>query len=456
MLGLDVIRALLSVWTSATSFLLNFWRRVTYETEAVAIDRPVDKFPASPQAIKEAADAFVQSLQTSAVEALASRYNENKACKVLRRLHGSFNVCYFVEFEDGARKTIRIPITPRLHTPWEKLQSEVATLNYLRAQTSIPVPTVCAFGKDAVLTSDATQNQMFLISEYIAGVSLMPDQLANADEITRKRFFLQLFDYLAQLRSLEFQKIGSLMPGISQSPWVGNIISFSSNSLRIQLPSFISARDYMASQYNILRQHISSPVADLSESDSRYELFALHALQGRFESYSLDPELLDDGPFVLHHADLHLCNILVDADLNIQGIIDWEFVNTVPLRLFTPPLWAIHQEPGLDKLSYSFFMELFAAAHEDSRFERLFCEWYGKGEFNEAFHLARMIRHPTAMAEVFAEGFAKKLFANNIEEAEAEFFSQNPEAAIEATRLATQNSRWTQHLKDTGWYELEK
>ncbi len=212
----------------------------------------------------------------------------------------------------------------------------------------------------------------------------------------------------------------------------------------------------MISQYNILRQHANIPAADYSEADSRYELFALDALQKLFEKFSLDSDLSDDEPFVLHHADLHLCNILVDDDLNIQGIVDWEFANIVPLQLFTPPLWAIHQETGLDKLSYSFFMELYAAAIENSRFEGLFREWYGKAEFNEAFYFARIIRHPTDMTEVFAKCFAKKLFATNIEEAESDFFVQNPEAAVEAKQIAAQNSRWTQHLKDTGMFNSEK
>lgn len=129
---MDLIRAVLSAWTSARSFLFAFWRRVIiYGTQVVGIKRAVDQFPAPPKAIKAAAEAFIQALQTSAVEALASRYNKNEACKVFRRLHGSFNVCYFVEFEDGTRWTIRIPITPRLHKPWEKVQSEVATLKYV-------------------------------------------------------------------------------------------------------------------------------------------------------------------------------------------------------------------------------------------------------------------------------------------------------------------------------------
>lgn len=130
---MDFIRALMSVWTSARSFIFAFWQRLLSASETIGdVGRgAAQHFPPAPKAVKDAADAFIESLQTSAVEALASRHNHGKPCKVSHRLHRSFNVCYFVEFEDGLSWTVRIPITPRLHSPWEKLQSEVATLRYV-------------------------------------------------------------------------------------------------------------------------------------------------------------------------------------------------------------------------------------------------------------------------------------------------------------------------------------
>lgn len=45
------------------------------------------------------------------------------------------------------------------------------------------------------------------------------------------------------------------------------------------------------------------------------------------------------GPFVLMHGDLGPYNILVDANLNILSILDWEWSRTVPIQLFVPPSW---------------------------------------------------------------------------------------------------------------------
>ncbi|KAJ6783118.1 hypothetical protein PWT90_08807 [Aphanocladium album] len=458
---MEFLRALLSVWTSARSFMLAIWRRLRYAANLIDVERGADRFPLAPKAVKAAVDAFIQSLQTEAIEALASRYNDGKPCKVFSRLYGSFNVCYFVEFEDDMRWTVRIPITPRLCDPWEKVQSEVATLQYVHSQTSIPVPKVRAYGNDAFLTADKTQTQTFLISDFIDGVPLMPVRLLKADVVTRTAFFRQLFDYLAQLRCLEFQKLGSLMPAATPTPSVGSMLSFSANSLRFQLPSFTSAKDYILSQYKILQLQAHSPVQDCSESDSQYELFALHAFKASFNKFALESDDLVDEPFVLNHPDLHLGNILVDGDMKILGIVDWEFAHVVPLRLFTPPLWAIHQQPGLEELSRWFSTELGAAALEEARFAQLYSEWFGRAPFNEAFYLARVIRHPTDLTQVFAKYFVRTKMGDGLEGdmvermriAESEFFEKHPDAASEATRIAAQNARWTRYLHQSGLYE---
>ncbi|TQV98062.1 Protein kinase-like domain [Cordyceps javanica] len=450
---MDLLRVLLSVWTSARSFVLAIWRRLKYRRKIVDVECSGDEFPPAPKALKEAANAFIQALQPEAIEALASHHNDGKPCKIFYRLFGSFNVCYFVQFEDGVPWTIRIPIMPRLFQPWDKVQSEVATLNYIRSQTSIPVPKVYAFGNDAILTADKTQSQIFLISEFIDGVPLMPDRLLNADAATRTAFYRQLFDYLAQLRCLEFEKPGSLTLAVTPTASVSNVRSFATNSLRLQLPSFTSAKDYILSQYKVLQHQVYSPVQDYSESDIRYELFALHTFKQFFDEFARHSEAFVDEPFVLNHPDLHLYNILVDSDMTIVGIIDWEFAHAVPLRLFTPPLWAIYQQPGLEQLSHWFCTELDAAASEEARFAQLFREWYGRAVLNEAFYLARVIRHPTELTGAFERLWARKEQGNDMEKAESEFFFSHPEVASEATRLAAQNARWTRYLHESGMQE---
>lgn len=44
-------------------------------------------------------------------------------------VNGSFNVCFFVEFSaDEPKWVVRVPIEPAVNNPWDKLLSEVTTM----------------------------------------------------------------------------------------------------------------------------------------------------------------------------------------------------------------------------------------------------------------------------------------------------------------------------------------
>lgn len=61
----------------------------------------------------------------------SSHHPAKKACTLFQStLYGSYNVCYFVEFEGtGERWTVRVPIRPCLtHRGRSKLASEVTTM----------------------------------------------------------------------------------------------------------------------------------------------------------------------------------------------------------------------------------------------------------------------------------------------------------------------------------------
>ena len=78
--------------------------------------------------IVRAGDVFVESLLSSQIEALASRHNSGRSCRVVGRDRGSYNACFFVKFDSEEEWVVRIPIEPAVHRPWEALLSEVATI----------------------------------------------------------------------------------------------------------------------------------------------------------------------------------------------------------------------------------------------------------------------------------------------------------------------------------------
>ncbi|XWX02082.1 hypothetical protein V2A60_010114 [Cordyceps javanica] len=356
-------------------------------------------------------DRFVGSLRHTKVADLASRYNNGKECRVFHRLYGSFNVCFFVEFEEcGTLWAVRIPIEPRLHKPWEKLQSEATTLKC----QSLP--------------------------RFQSQITYRIADMAEADEATQRRFFLQLIGYLQELRNLEFPAIGSLMPGTGDEPIVGDILSFSADKYQLTLPSCTSAKTYMSSQYDLLVRHVAEPAPDFSVADCRYELFALHTLREPFREFLQGPK--EAGPFVLHHPDLQPCNILVDQELRITGIVDWEFAHTIPLQLFTPPLWVIYPKQNLQQLCFLFVRTLFSQL----QYEELRQQWYDGSKFNLDFFFARLIRHPGDLVAAFAEYLQKHLKSDAVKE-ESDFFERHPEVAVEAEQKPCGTCQWQTYSK---------
>lgn len=107
------------------------------ETSTTKIDGPkarplapnLQTFPATEDQLNQIRKQFIESLDLDAVCALASRFNNGKSCQVVRKARGSFNICFFVEFEqDGPKWVVRVPIESSLDDQWNKLLSEVTTM----------------------------------------------------------------------------------------------------------------------------------------------------------------------------------------------------------------------------------------------------------------------------------------------------------------------------------------
>ncbi|KAH6705777.1 kinase-like domain-containing protein [Verticillium dahliae] len=419
---------------------------------------------------KQSRKRFIKSLDDNAICALASRYNNGKFCRVVGKASGSFNVCVFIEFyEDSAKWIVRIPIEPAFDDAWIKIKSEVATMRYLKLETQVPVPIVHAYGRDVCLTLENERTQMFLITEFIHGCSLNKKLLINAKYEHRTRFFSQLIDILAELRRLEFPAIGSLTPSSDGSPGpdVGPVISMSAVTLRQphhrtlslahRLPHkpFASTVDYMEYQINLISDFISIPVADLTEDDIKEEIAAFFAMKQAIRE--LSGPSADGEPFVLHHQDMRGANIIVDDELNIQGIIDWEFTSTIPRRIFTPPSWITGHDldEGSEETHAEFFDILVKKGQADDRFAKLKQEWYGDGgidQKNPAFCIAHVFRRPPDVLDIFSpldesgESYKEQLSG---------FFTQSVTLTQLVQSRVEQCGRYTEWLKQNDLYITE-
>lgn len=142
-----LIHLVLTPWTLATIYLPRLWGylfhftdapRVTTceintsninEAEVETLGSNAQEFPATEEQEAQVKDSFIESLDLDAICALASRHNDGKPCQVVDRKNGSFNACFFVKFaQDGPEWVVRVPIEPILDNSWDKVLSEVATL----------------------------------------------------------------------------------------------------------------------------------------------------------------------------------------------------------------------------------------------------------------------------------------------------------------------------------------
>lgn len=192
------------------------------------------------------------------------------------------------------------------------------------------------------------------------GQSLTELRLRTASEEQLERFFTQLANILAQLRAQEFDQAGSLTKDSSGQIKPSSLHSVDLNDLQLcgmqqDVPQQPTALAFVECRYKLLRLRRSLLYDDMTEINAQHEVFALEDFQARL--FHLNDPSLNFGPFVLMHGDLRPPNIIVDDDLSITAIIDWQWSSTVPVSFFTPPLWLagthINQEDERYNIAYA-------------------------------------------------------------------------------------------------------
>ncbi|GAB1317840.1 hypothetical protein MFIFM68171_08050 [Madurella fahalii] len=421
------------------------------------------KFPPTAKQIEEGLKAFIDSIDPDAVCKLASLHNSSKACRIFRDpANGSYNVCYFVEFEDGTKWVVRIPLEPYISNIWDKVQSEVATIrSYLQTKTTIPLPRIHAFGRGGIVDEKNPIGHAYIIQSYIPGQSLDILAFRRKGPTQRKYFYSQLVDIFAQLCQQEFPYAGSLMPDPDGGtiPLVGPLLSIQLNELQlqncelsIQPARFASATDFAFHQYHLLDQNYKLPAYKLSREVAELEIFGLADLKKRLSSY-VDNRL----PFVLAHTDLRPSNIIVDESLRIQGIIDWEWASTVPRQFFLPPTWLAGLPPdrvsGVEyQIEYRWFRDALRAGTSESC-RQLASEWDRKLPTRIDLPLAVTLRHHSCFVNAYYRGVFPKFYKGSREYEVNKFFEcdgEDGEFSLDLQQRLRDSERFTHHMEENG------
>lgn len=289
-------------------------------------------------------------------------------------LKGSFNFSFHYSFEDdGPDAIVRFPKPGHVSTPLrdEKVINEVQIMEYLRENTTIPIPRIYGWG----LTADSPHELgPFIIMDFVKG-SLLSDLLKdpkeekeaildpNVNDTILDKVYHQIADYLLQISHLQFTRIGAVTKvsgsySVSKRPLTYNMneIVTVGDFPTHHLPegSFNTAEAYFES---LAKQHMNHLYFQRNLASSpkvtRERYVARTQMKQLIAEYCKDNT--NKGPFIPFCEDLHPSNMIVDPDTyEIKAVIDFEFTNTMPAQFsYDPPWWLLLAGPEvwLDRTS---------------------------------------------------------------------------------------------------------
>ncbi|POR31014.1 Uncharacterized protein TPAR_08762 [Tolypocladium paradoxum] len=281
---------------------------------------------------------FVNTFNQDALLALASALRGNRPCTASREFSvGNFNLVRKIRFDDGVEWIARLRMPPLpdqdggIDSPSTRekilldMQSELATMEFVRQNTDIPIPAVYAYDLD-------DQNAVgcpFSIIEYIHG--------NTAEEVSRaypgdhegipaqfaEKFWRQIAKTMIQLASVRLPKIGSIIRSETDSGSfiVGPLVETGSGP-------YDSAGEFYADYPVALSKSLGE---GSRQTSGQGEL--VRAFQSLAAAFPTPSARAGDGSaagFGLANYDLNPNNVLVDREFNVLAVIDWDSVVAVP------------------------------------------------------------------------------------------------------------------------------
>ncbi|KAG9255097.1 uncharacterized protein F5Z01DRAFT_681155 [Emericellopsis atlantica] len=271
---------------------------------------------------------------------------------------GSFNCCYRLK---GFHSILRLPILSKSAFRYEKSRDECLLMAYLARHTSIPLPKLlaagtCDMGPYMVLSFvDGARLSDFLKdpSTEDAPITLQP----NIDDALLYRAYRNMASLMLQLSKCRFSHIGALGQDelgnwlVTKRPVTLNMNQLVScaNYPPSRLPpkerTFASANEYFTALAEMHINHLQTQRNDAIEDaeDCRKKYVARHLFLKIARTFSKEH---NDGPFPLYCDDLRPTNVIVNPDLDVCGVIDWEYCYAAPAEFtYCPPWWLLLTHP---------------------------------------------------------------------------------------------------------------
>ncbi|KAJ7094702.1 hypothetical protein B0H15DRAFT_830573, partial [Mycena belliarum] len=227
--------------------------------------------------------------------------------------------------------------------PW-KLASEVATMQYVKERTAIPIPRIYFYDEDA----DGKVGGAWMLMEYVNGDDLQY-HWQTMSRAQKQSICCSIADYWNQLLSLRFDAIGSLHFDDSGEIKVGPLSMMCSLSTtaydypsRDKCGPFATTREWIMAEANgdfRYKTRIYMARGSKAEGEDRQEnrrLFIRDTVSWLSELPLLHEP--DTYPTTLCPSDFGMHNVMVSRrdPTEIVAVIDWEGTQTVPI-------WNIHR-----------------------------------------------------------------------------------------------------------------
>ncbi|KAJ7222194.1 kinase-like domain-containing protein [Mycena pura] len=263
--------------------------------------------------------SFVDNLNLNTLAFLATNARTGGVACVVDAVPkiGAYNVVYFLEFSDGVRWVARLPIAPWSEALRKRMSLDRISLDFIGTNTTIPVPKII----DCQTTGNNALGRPYILMSFLPGTQLAKlwfDPVWFTDR-RRNMVFQALAGLMSQLSTHEFSSIGQLdIDPRTHAHYVGPFYP-DLDAISEGETSPEPIRGPYQSTHVCLQGQISDQLQKETSTTVISELHLLRAYAGMI------PDLTFDGaPFFLSHPDLGYQNILVDAEGNVTGIVDWD------------------------------------------------------------------------------------------------------------------------------------
>ena len=280
------------------------------------------------------------------LRSIASSLRNGRKCTISDRYTcGAYNLVFEVLFDDGISWIARLRSASPMQVVSQELvfesptykqhimESEVATMKYVRQHTSIPVPEVYAY--DTTSTNPA--KSPYILMECIHGWRT-PLKLQELPDNVLRNIIDQLANVLFQLSSLQFPKIGYLHDDVDGQYRIDAMLDRKGK----RVGPFSSAGEYY-------RWRADQPLNRSNESLVDLQDALFHSYLYRLSLPFLMNGISNEGPFPLAHNDLGVHNVLFDEDWKLVGVIDWSGACVVPWESFAQLPGGVMLGPHLKK-----------------------------------------------------------------------------------------------------------